>query len=665
MPPQLREWNDSPTPVVEMLEYYEDRLWKNETIWHEPYVCNLSVGNTVRVRIRMCSREGTRSHQRMRAWVERVGFQNEVLETIAFLEEWRNEEYDVTKIVDIPLTGQILRLQIRTQHFHAFSSGGESWDDPESRLYTALIQFYGSFALDYVPITILYCPPGQDMTNEVEQTSEYGTVVTLGTSELVGSSVQTSSQVRGGVTVTTPYYQAGAAATEGEGAGGSQSTENGARNSIGFSYAWKTRLIADNQRAIGRAYWGPMSDLFVLLHNPWFGVSGDGKGITLTVDPRTSDRTEILVVSAHKLLRPDGDPVASRIPADTRKRILQLDPFLANLDDFLPVDSGQPLAHAANPLADPSIGTGGSYQGTNRAALIARYGISTGVELDLTATTAIDVADCETNETVYECHVEESFGVDGVLNLLGGLFSLTASSTTATGSSVRVSYQKSREVRSRLITTAKCFLIRNQNAVDLNDLELWYDKQFSTFMFRPWYRWRPVVVGGVHGPAGQVLANAMVTLVSVELASKQTKRDSKGPASMERRSYATMTDHAGRFRIPNIALPGVYELTCGDQTKLATLTPADAEAGRTLEVDIKNARRTLNLRQSAAWELGRELGLDAPRTRSLQAAIRKADRLDAASFNALLKEHDIPVDPLAQRVHIEYELPKRPRSEHS
>ncbi len=38
----------------------------------------------------------------------------------------------------------------------------------------------GSFTLDFVPLTIVYCPPGQDMTNSLTQTESFGTRFTIG-----------------------------------------------------------------------------------------------------------------------------------------------------------------------------------------------------------------------------------------------------------------------------------------------------------------------------------------------------------------------------------------------------------------------------------------------------------------------------------------------------
>lgn len=41
----------------------------------------------------------------------------------------------------------------------------------------------------------------------------------------------------------------------------SQSIENGSSNAVTFTYEWGSTLSADNQRAIGWAYWGPLTGL--------------------------------------------------------------------------------------------------------------------------------------------------------------------------------------------------------------------------------------------------------------------------------------------------------------------------------------------------------------------------------------------------------------------
>ena len=42
--------------------------------------------------------------------------------------------------------------------------------------------FVGNFSLDYLPVSIVYCPPNQDMSASLTQSLQYGTRMTIGTS---------------------------------------------------------------------------------------------------------------------------------------------------------------------------------------------------------------------------------------------------------------------------------------------------------------------------------------------------------------------------------------------------------------------------------------------------------------------------------------------------
>jgi len=497
-------WAGSTNPVATL------RFRSNATTdveWSGPLIWNAQAGDTIRIRLRFRSTDTMGVH-RMRAWVERLDLKGAVVDELRKFEFARDGEYDIIESVDIPLDGQLLRFRVRAQVALSWrldtgsGQGGPVWADEERRVYTAFVQFYGDFALDYVPITILYCPPGQDMTNAITQSTEYGTVVTLGTTELVGSGAESTSYVRGGVRISTPYVQEGWSHEDGEKTSTSQSVENASRNSVAFGYEWSSTLLADNQRAIGRAYWGPLGDIFVLLRNPWFSLIGNEKGISLVVNAdRTAEETELLILPAHKLLRPGDDPVASRISRATRRRLLALDPFITNVDEFLPPSEAQdeniniPLANAAIPYADPSAPAPGGH-GLNRAALLARYAISTGIEVDLSSTTNIVVEDQQTNESVYYAERSEVSGLDGTIDL-AGFFQQGVGGTAVERTFTRISYQASHETRLRHVNTARCTLIRNQNEADLRDIEVWWDKQFSTFMFRTIEPMAGLVIGVV------------------------------------------------------------------------------------------------------------------------------------------------------------------------
>ncbi len=157
------------------------------------------------------------------------------------------------------------------------------------------------------------------MTASLTQTSTFGTRLTLGQSS--GMTSQTGVQA-----------QVGFLGSFGEGIGlDSQSVSNQSTSGIQISHFRNTVVTADNQKAIGRAYWGPLGDLFVILVNPTFSASQRADG---TILYSMQNIEQVLIVPAWKLLRPGTDPIASAVPADARQRLLQLDPFITNLNLF-------------------------------------------------------------------------------------------------------------------------------------------------------------------------------------------------------------------------------------------------------------------------------------------------------------------------------------------
>jgi hypothetical protein len=142
---------------------------------------------------------------------------------------------------------------------------------------TALLQavqgqsVIGDFTLDFVPISIVYCPPGQDMTASLTQSESYGTRFTIGES----SGMESQSGVEFKVDFLGIFG-------EGVGFSQSQSTSNQSTSGIQVSHFRNTVVTADNQKAIGRAYWGPLGDMFVILVNPMFAASRRADGPSCT-----------------------------------------------------------------------------------------------------------------------------------------------------------------------------------------------------------------------------------------------------------------------------------------------------------------------------------------------------------------------------------------------
>src|SRR5262249_52495641 len=140
-----------------------------------------------------------------------------------------------------------------------------------------------------------------------------------------------------------------------------------------------------------------------------------------------------------------------------------------NLDLFFP-DSGADLARAANPFADPSV--------HNRAELIGRWWLDTGTELNYALGETHQLFSGDATQVSYSSTVSINANIgadfDGITAGLG----VTSSNTTTVG------FQTSQETDASYSKSASCFLIHNQNERDLDGIEIYYDKVFSTFMFR-------------------------------------------------------------------------------------------------------------------------------------------------------------------------------------
>ncbi len=250
---------------------------------------------------------------------------------------------------------EVYQVQVQSEIYY----GGQVTKTAQ-QTFTAIepMEEVGALTYDCLPISIVYCPPNQDMSASLTNSSDFGTRMTIGsTNQFVGLPVDLNLDEFG---MSVGQVKATA----------SQSISNEADSTIEFSYFRENVLTADNQRAIGRAYWGPLNDIFVIAQNSHFNVF---KGLSGTYFHQFVAMDNMLVVPAYKLLRPGQDPVATSIPAQARRQLLELDPFITNLDQFFP-DSGADLSIAANPYQDPSAG--------NRAEELGRWWLNNGTELN-------------------------------------------------------------------------------------------------------------------------------------------------------------------------------------------------------------------------------------------------------------------------------------------
>lgn len=437
----------------------------------------------------------------------------------------------------------------------------------------------GEFTLDFVPMSIVYCPPDQDMTASLTQSESYGTRFTIGESSGIES--QTGAQLK------VDFL---GLLGEGIGSSQSQSMTNQSTSGIQISHFRTTVVTADNHQAIGRAYWGPLGDIFVILVNPSFTASRRADGTILYALKQIE---QVLVIPAYKLLRPDGDPIAGAVPADVRRRLLELDPFLHNLDSFFP-DGGGELALAGNPFADPSA--------NNRAELIGRWWLDAGTELNYSLGESQQLFSSSATEVKFSSTVTINASAGADLDGLTAALSVSQSNTTSVG------FQTSKETDASFAETASCFLIHNQNERDLDGIEIYYDKIFSTFMFRRILaRQRPgpgpcagAVRGRVFDVDGLPLRRLAVTL-------------SGGAKDV----FRTTTSMAGEYLFSNVC-PGTYTLTAGDRSSPLVVGEATTPIVPA-RLDLYKVRRVLDLSTAPVWEVREALGLSSETVRLVGA----------------------------------------------
>src|ERR1041385_6735089 len=318
--------------------------------------------------------------------------------------------------------------------------------------YQAIMdQYLGDFSLDFFPVTIVYSPPGKNMTASLLQSQTFGTRFQIGTSS--GMEVSTGLNIAFGL---LGYFATAFNSTN------SISVSNKSASGIQLSSTLQTQITADNAVAIGPTHWGPLGDIFVIAVNPRFAASQQAKG---TIFYSLKTIRQILLIPAWKLLRPGDDPIAKRIPSAARKEMLKLDPFITSLDKFFP-DSGV----AANPFADPSA--------NNRAELVSRNFLDEGTEIAYQLGQQQQLSGTQSNDLGYTATATvDATGSTNSDTLKVGLGLNSQNKTTLV-------FSGSKETNAALIRSASCFLARQDGDPDLDGIAVYFDKVFSTFMFR-------------------------------------------------------------------------------------------------------------------------------------------------------------------------------------
>ena len=177
---------------------------------------------------------------------------------------------------------------------------------------------------------------------------------------------------------------------------------------------------------------------------------------------------------------------------------------------------------------------------------------------------------------------------------------LTAGLSVSQSNTTSIGFQTSKETDASFATTASCFLIHNQNERDLDGIEIYYDKIFSTFMFRRVLaRHRPglgLCAGAVRGRVFDVDGLPLRRL-------PVTVTDSERHVHRRPRRWRAST------LFSNLC-PGRYTLTAGDRS-FPVVVGESATPIVPARLDLDHVRRVLDLSTAPVWEVGEALGLSS------------------------------------------------------
>lgn len=547
-------------------------------------------------------------------------------------------------------------------------------DFESERVFTMFVDHLGDMSLRYVPIGLIYCPPEQDMYQTRRHASEFGVVTRFGFTETTGSMSNSSSEVTTGGNINFGKVGVSTSGSAGWTSAEKTSIAEATTESISFNNRWETGVTADNRTVIGRRYWGPLGDIFVLLKNSAYSLNGNEYGEIVVGAPNGPQDAELIYLPAHLLLRPSGHPIAKDIQPHERREILSLDPFFVNLDPFFPPDGSDPdpdipLELAVDPYRSP-LDSITNTSAISRAVLIGLYSIGPGVDIDLTNYESISIGNNSTDSSTYYSEVGSTSGGSLGISLFSAV-SLGFNSASQSSSFVQVNYENSFEAIVSTIRSATCRLVRNQNQIDAEDIEVWWDKYFSTFMFRRVRPNAPTLSGVVIGSIGTYLSNLEISIINVGVAFEKfpqhfywadldegidTVIDSLSreqilllgrslPSDLVSR---TLTDDDGKYQFFNLD-PGIYSLVAGDKFQMLNI----GERTKTVTANIKKVRRIINLRRLRESELRDILGWTNKRIEDFRRAV-KAEQLNKRHVSHLLQEFQLIEKRIQESVIFEY-----------
>jgi len=441
----------------------------------------------------------------------------------------------------------------------------------------------------YFPLNIVYCPPGKDMTNSHEETSNHATRITMGYSnENIEGNFQS---IKGGISIS--LFGIVGVDTSYENTSSREQTASHASSAIiRFTNTQGTIITANNQRAIGRAYWGPLSDLFVILENmkmlfiKAFKDEDEDEPIIGAYPLPNSKPCRKLIIPTHLLLDPKDDPIANRIEWVDRKELLLRNPFIrgrdkaeqeANLEKF---HAGQiKLEEVVDPYADPNR------YNASRALLVTSLGVGAGSEINYYETKQIQVDKVDSEEESYQLRCTQSGSAGGAIVIGGGV---------TVGDTLTVRYHNTKEMAEEeaWIKTAKCYLIRDQNDHALGDIDVYYDCHFGTFMFR-----QILNASGERTPTLVAVQGSITDIMGSNIAHEHVTLINTSSSEWTR----TATDKNGYYAFPCVE-PGDYVLKCGGDEKKLTIKPEDI-AKRHIELNLIGAKRILDLQRAKIIDL--------------------------------------------------------------
>ena len=478
----------------------------------------------------------------------------------------------------------------------------------------------------YIPVAIVYSPPGQDMTNSMVETERHGTRFTFESTNVVSATWAEQTGVSASIGTDIEGASAGVKAEHEEGSSESQTTTDSSTSAISLTKINETMITANNRTSIGRAYWGPLGDLFVIIKDLLFygyQVFSEDTAIAMLPLPKSPNARKI-ICSTRELLQPEPGSAAFEIEWEDRKRILRLNPFIidneAILDDV--ANGTRPLEDAVNPDLDPNR------HNSTRAIKVLSLNLGKGSEVNFYESKGVETSTAESHATAYQTTFTSatSLGFELEIPFVGVGFGVDFSSKET------ISYQTTSEIRlvNEKIETAKCYLVRNQNDPNIDFLDVYYDTIFGTFLFSKRNHSAECVPLG-----GRALNPHKVAAKEVRVSVLSSTRDL---------ITQTTTNGLGIYKFDCIKLEELGEefyVVAGDQELKVNFKQAIGEDNM-IHKDFENVRRVIDIENITYREIMEIFDIDIAQVTNLSRALNNLNSedeiLDWLNFNEKERE---------------------------